>query len=343
MSDIDYKHNIANSGKTIYDTLSPKDKGIWIPNKKLEKYLNRELKGIDLAKYPLRTRSKVIKSEICKALGYPVPASFQKTQPRFPGQNFDTYVQKSNNLQIWNESIDANRRYVLIRPNEDGKVDTVKVLTGSALSRLDKTGTLTQKYQASIRPDDERVGLLSTQDTVALKEMIGIPESFSNLDPSDEPAAGLVLPIDVLHNRVSSLEGNSFKDCGGDQERNRGAELHKLIVQAIGYSDYHDKGQFPDICNQLAEVKLQTSPTIDLGLIKPDDKTILGYESKEAEGIRHCDIRYIVVTAKLVEGNICIKKVHTVTGQDFFTHFVQFQGKVINKKIQIPLPRDIFG
>ena len=37
----------------------------------------------------------------------------------------------------------------------------------------------------------------------------------------------------------------------------------------LGYSRYEDKGQFPDIRHQLLEVKLQTSPTIDLGLVLP--------------------------------------------------------------------------
>jgi hypothetical protein len=30
------------------------------------------------------------------------------------------------------------------------------------------------------------------------------------------------------------------------------------------------------------------------------------------------------------------------TGESFFTRFTQFQGKVLNKKLQIPLPRDFF-
>ena len=55
------------------------------------------LMGLDL-NYPLRTRSEVLKSRICEILGYPVPTSFKKSKPRFPGQDFDTYIQKSNNL-----------------------------------------------------------------------------------------------------------------------------------------------------------------------------------------------------------------------------------------------------
>jgi hypothetical protein len=74
----------------------------------LEGVLHDGLLGLDL-NYPLRTRSKVLKAKICEILGYPVPKSFKKTQPRFPGQDFDTYIQKSNNLQIWNEEIVPTR------------------------------------------------------------------------------------------------------------------------------------------------------------------------------------------------------------------------------------------
>ena len=84
-------------------------------------------------------------------LGYPVPKTFKKVQPRFPGQNFDTYVQKSNNLQIWNEEVSASRRYVIIRVNDMDIVTKVRVVTGDVIAAFDTTGTLTHKYQAKAR------------------------------------------------------------------------------------------------------------------------------------------------------------------------------------------------
>ena len=39
------------------------------------------------------------------------------------------------------------------------------------------------------------------------------------------------------------------------QERNRGAELHSLICEYLGYSIYEDDGNYPDIANQLLEIK----------------------------------------------------------------------------------------
>src|SRR6266849_272993 len=104
---------IRSSGLSIYDPLDDRP-DLFIDHKSLEEILAGGLAGLDL-NYPLRTRSKVLKSKICEILGYPIPISFARTQPRFPGQNFDTYVQVSNNLQIWNEEVADTRRYVVIR------------------------------------------------------------------------------------------------------------------------------------------------------------------------------------------------------------------------------------
>jgi hypothetical protein len=137
---------LSKSGKTIYDSLRESPE-FFLPGGDLESIIRDGLMGFDL-NYPLRTRSKVLKSKICEILGYPVPTSFKKSKPRFPGQDFDTYVQKSNNLQIWNEEIVPTRRYVIIRLDESSKVTGVRVVTGGILARLDTTGTLTKKYQA---------------------------------------------------------------------------------------------------------------------------------------------------------------------------------------------------
>src|SRR5688572_4722349 len=98
----DYVAAIRESGLSIYDPVeigSP----LWIPSPQLEQLLNEGLKGLNVEGLPNRTRSKTVKSRICQVLGYPVPKSFKKIKPRFLGQNFDTYNQKSSNLQIWND------------------------------------------------------------------------------------------------------------------------------------------------------------------------------------------------------------------------------------------------
>ena len=63
--------------------------------------------------------------------------------------------------------------------------------------------------------------------------------------PTSYPKAGEILPIQVLFERLKTLVGSQFKDSGFDQERNRGAALHRLVCQVLGYASYQDDGQFP--------------------------------------------------------------------------------------------------
>ncbi|NLC35751.1 MAG: restriction endonuclease, partial [Alcaligenaceae bacterium] len=102
---IEYKQAIALSGHDIYSLIEVGHPEYWIPTQHLEALLNENLTGLDLAGLALRTRSKIVKTAVCEALGYPAPKSFKKTQPRFIGQQLDTYTQKSLNLQIWNEEL----------------------------------------------------------------------------------------------------------------------------------------------------------------------------------------------------------------------------------------------
>jgi len=143
---------VARSGLTIYDPIEVGHTDLWIPTRELEALLDQGLRVVSLARLPLRTRSKVVKERVCRSLGYPVPSSFKRTRPRFPGQAMDTYVQKSDNLQIWNDDIASARRYAIIRLSDDDVITRVKVVTGDTLTRFDTTGTLTQKYQARCVP-----------------------------------------------------------------------------------------------------------------------------------------------------------------------------------------------
>ncbi|HEV7423722.1 MAG TPA: restriction endonuclease [Candidatus Paceibacterota bacterium] len=338
-----YVKAISKSGLAIYDPVEVGDPNLWIPSPELEVILNKALKGLSLDGLPLRTRSKVVKQKVCEALGYSVPATFEKTQPRFPGQCFDTYIQKSNNLQVWNEELSPVRRYVLIKVSGKDLVEKVKVVTGDMLAILDTTGTLTQKYQARLTLKNKTSELVSTSDTDRMKIMINTFDTKIKLsDPTDHANSKTLIPIEILYRRLIKILGKTFVDSRHVQERNRGSLLHKLACQALGYKKYKDNGQFPDIPNQLLEIKLQTSPTIDLGLVTPDSKDPLDTPKINGKQIRHCDVRYAIFSANLKGGKIIITNLFLVTGKDFFSRFPRFEGKVINKKLQIPLPADFF-
>ncbi|MEX0903281.1 MAG: hypothetical protein WDZ76_11215 [Pseudohongiellaceae bacterium] len=338
-----YVTMIKDSGLSIYDAIEIGDPDLWIPTPELEQLLNASMKGLSLTGLPLRTRSKVVKEHVCRALGYPVPSSFKKTQPRFQGQFFDTYVQKSNNLQVWNEELAPSRRYVIIRVNEEDVIAKVKVVTGDTLAMLDTTGTLTQKYQARLNPSDAKLELISNNDTELLRPFVRSSVDLAAVaSPVNQPQAGQLLPIGELFSLLQLLVGKSFSDSGYDQERNRGAALHRLVCQSLGYADYRDDGQFPDVRHQLLEVKLQTSPTIDLGLVCPNSIEALDVPMIERKQIRHCDVRYALFYAVTDGQKVTLTNLFLTTGEKFFTRFPQFQGKVLNKKLQIPLPAGFF-
>lgn len=340
----DYKNAIAASGADIYTPIEIGDPDYWIPTPHLEALLNAEMCGLSLAGLPIRTRSKVMKAAVCNALGYPVPASFAKTQPRFVGQQLDTYGQKAMNLQIWNEELSPTRRYAIIQISPDDVVLTVKVVNGQELALLDTTGTITTKYQAGLDVGTEQRELISVLDTPLMRPYVQAGVAFHPAtSPIDEPEAGSLIPIAEIFERLSPLVGVSFADPGMDQERNRGAALHRLVCAHLGYSHYEDRGQFPDVRHQLLEVKLQTSRTIDLGLVLPSSEGRVDIGQLGIHHPRHCDTRYAMFYATTNGTVVTLTHLFVVTGADFFNRFRRFEGRVTNGKIQIPLPRDFFA
>ena len=334
---------IRASSLTIYDPITVGDPDLWLPAGELEVLLDHDLRGISLAGLPLRTRSKVVNEHLCRALGYPVPPKFSRTQPRFPGQMFDKYVQKADNLQVWNEELAPTRRYVLIRVSDTAEVVRVKVVTGDALARLDTTGTLTKKYQARWVAGESPTELVTPHDTGTLASVLRASARLQpSASPVDPPDPGQLFSIAELFARLAPLVGVQFADAGHDQERNRGAALHRLVCERLGYSNYRDDGRFPDVRHQLLEVKLQTAPTVDLGLVRPDSSEPLDLSMVDRCQVRHCDVRYAVFGANLAAGHVTVTHLILSTGEGFFLRFPQFQGNVLNAKLQIPLPRGFF-
>ena len=334
--------SLSRSGLTIYDPIEVGHPNLWIPAPDLEALLDAGLRGMSLTGLPLRTRSKVVKEKVCRVLGYTEPPSFRRTQPRFPGQMFDTYIQKSNNLQIWNEELAPSRRYVLIRVDKDDRITRVKVVTGDALAKLDTTGTLTQKYQARCIPREAASELVVESDTARLLPYLSVDVDLESIAPIQNPHDGQLLPIRLVYERLGLLLGRTIPSFRSDQERSRGTALHRLVCEALGYGAYQDDGQFPDIRHQLLEVKFQTSPTIDLGLVTPASTEPLDIPQINDQVIRHCDVRYAVFYADTDNVEVALTHLFVTTGEAFLSRFPQFRGKVLNRKLQIPLPRDFF-
>lgn len=338
-----YLRNIIDQIKESENTIYDINNDLLIDELDLERILTHKLVGQSFGGLALRTRSKVIKSLVCDALGYPIPKSFKKCQPRFLAQNFDVYIQKSNNLQIWNEIITMDRRYVIIKLDDNDMVIRIKVLTGEDLAKYDTTGTITIKHQAILRVrQNPSAEIFSISDTNALSRFIGTGISSQiNYNPTSLPVPQKLLPINTLFERLKPLVGKKIIDSGIVQERNRGGELHKLICSCLGYNDFSDNGQFPDVLNQLLEVKLQTSPTIDLGLISPNSTDPLPI-SLGTYAVTPSDVRYAIFYGITNGTEVELKNLFIVNGEDFFDFFPRMEGNIINGKLQIPLPNSLF-
>lgn len=337
---INYPERIFESGLSIYDPIDPTDNYLYIPLFALERILSNHLVGFSLNGLALRTRSKIVKQEICKALGYPVPNSFKKMKPRFPGQNFDVYTQKSLNVQIWNEEVSAERRYVFLRVNDNDIITRVRVITGEELVQYDRTGTLTTKYQAVMNSYNDSY-LFSRDDTDVVTDYIAAPpQTLIEVNPNTYPNRNQLLHISEVYRRLLPMVGQTIDYLDAVQERNRGAELHEMICEHLGYSIYEDDGRYPDIANQLLEIKLQTSPTIDLGLHSPTDGEPVVNVGRVV--FHSDDVRYAIFDGEVYGDRIVLKKLYVVSGQDFTQYFPLFGGKGKNAKIQLSLPNDFF-
>ena len=338
-----FPSQINEKGITIYDDLSGGLDELWIPSLELQEILSHALVGFSTFGMANRTRSKVLKEKVCAAMGYPIPKAFTKKQPRFPGQNFDIYVQKTNNLQIWNQDVSPTRRYVIIAVASDFLISKVTVLNGEEIAKLYNTGTLTKKYQARLTAGEKQSELVTPEDTEMVRPHLATNEQVRFVaSPTDSPVSGELLPIASLYKSLSELVGKSFPDAGRDQERNRGAALHSIVCAKLGYKKYGDNGKFPDIRNQLLEIKLQTSPTIDLGVASPDGIDLLDVAPLGEASPRYCDVRYAVFSAVTDGKNVTITGLYLTTGMGFFQRFPRFEGNVINSKLQIRLPSEFF-
>ena len=98
------------------------------------------------------------------------------------------------------------------------------------------------------------------------------------------------------------------------------------------------RDRFPDVREQLLELKLQTAGTVDLGLVSPQDESFIA----GIENVRNCDVRYGIFYATIVEDKIRLDHVVLTSGADFFNYFQQMQGNVENTKNQIRLPNGFF-
>ena len=302
----------------------------------------RFLGSFELANKKIRTRSKLAKTMACEALGYAIPKSFVKSSPRFPAENFDISVQKANNFQLWNAELDPTRRYVFVILSEAEQVIALRVLIGEDLAKYNSTGVSTLKHQAGFEAFASAGFLVVGDDTEIVQAWLAAPPTAMRAKNPSAPPDAAMQSLANLGTMLQPLLGTTLRDPGAVQERLRGQELHVIVSARLGYGAHSDSGQHPDIPHQLLELKLQTSPTIDLGLVDPVSVAPLG--PPFADHIRHADTRYAIFGG-VSDGNghVRLTSLVMVSGEQFFTAFRRFGGLGVNGKLQFHLPKHWWG
>ena len=292
-----------------------------------------------------------------KAGSYHIIPPRGKGIPRLLRELIDTYVVTSGNsynLQVWNRL--PNSRMPLIEYS-DGKtiksndirlvfvkvdlrknvIESVVILTPQYIERhFGPFGVPTIKHQFIISEQKRQEtykngGILVGADSFICRKRYVLPVEALNSFPKDKKD---VFSIDVLKRRlVTELLGKRFTQS---DTKKRGQALERKVAELLGYKEERRMvGQFPDIPNQLLEVKIQDSPTIDLGKYTPESRLIVCRQPE----ITTQDIRYLIVLTNAKTSTI--KGVILLSGLDIVNHFTYISAS--SYKCQRAIKMDFFS
>jgi len=277
--------------------------------------------------YKSRTDGSNVRKLVARTLsGGPLPESALKDSysimppkgkgvPKILLEYLDTYIVttgSSYNLQVWNrnpniESVQvqyndgskllANEvRFVFVKIDPaENVVSGIVVLTPDYIvERYGKFGKPTVKSQLIIS-STARQRVLSQPSSILFYDdeiQIGSPNNIKNLPQYNihqEPSSDSLLPLSTIKDIVlKELIGQHIPQAS---TKTRGQTLEGMVARALGYNVSQGDllaGGLPDIKNQALEVKLQDSPTVDLGLYSPEfEEPIKGCGNFTTQNIRY--------------------------------------------------------
>jgi hypothetical protein len=217
-------------------------------------------------------------------------------------------------MAVYTQDVDSARRYMILIMKGDCIAD-VHVIAGADLALLDRTGTLTSKFQAIRIDENAGSQLVSAEDTqdfiAALMPANEIPDGVS---PVALPQPHEVLDIGAVYDTLLPMVGETFADPGILQDRNRGSVVHREACARLGISHFADNGRFPDVLSQVLEIKLQLARTIELGFELPESTTLVA-STNNLLAVK--DVRYAIFYAERLEKAFQITCLVVVTGEDF--------------------------
>jgi hypothetical protein len=255
-----------------------------------------------------------------------------KGVPKIAREFIDTYIVTSGtsyNLQVWNripatetllvkyesgESLKCTDvRFVFVRiDTENNKIASVIILTPEYIEqKFGKFGKPTIKHQllisGKVRNEiyERKDKILSYPDSKKLSYQIRHDYEAPKSGMVEEPSVQHLFSIGLLKRMVAEKLIGFKLDAAAT--KNRGQALEKKVLELLGYEVNENDllyGAFPDIRNQLLEVKVQDSPTVDLGKFSPEKEEIV----IESSDLTTFDVRYLIALTnpktEIIEGII---------------------------------------
>ena len=254
---------------------------------------------------------------------YQVIPPKKKGVPSFLREYIDTYIVttgKVYNLQVWNRNpnsasvqidlkngetlLASDVRFVLGKISEDGRIDSIVIMTPDYIEdHFGKFGKPTVKQQLII-PDKIRNEIIKNRSYV-IDDFALSPDRIDekcekipgNISIKDDPER--VYPISYIDERVTDALLGEILDVSLSTKQ-RGQQLERLVAYRLGYKKTQSmlEGGYPDIKNQMLEVKVQDSPTIDLGKYSPQ------FEETINSDFTTRTVRYLIALTSAISGEI---------------------------------------
>lgn len=225
---------------------------------------------------------------------------------------------------------------------ENNTITSITIATPKYIEKkFGKFGKPTIKHQLIIT-DKQRQAVIESdshillgEDTTNLLYKVSNSTIKEKENITSEPVIGKLYSIKLLNDLVAEkLIGQTLSD--GDT-KTRGQNLEKKVIKLLGYSNDNLKtlaGGYPDVPNQLLEVKVQDSPTIDLGKYSPE----LEDQFMTDEHYTAKDVRYLIALTNSKTGTI--EGVVLMAGEQLGEHFSYVAN--INYKCQRSIPMTFF-
>lgn len=113
--------------------------------------------------------------------------------------------------------------------------------------------------------------VFATEDTKALIPHLSQSLGVEDCDSDTIPQSGMILPISVIREKVANrLIGLQLPQA---DTTTKGQMLEEIVINLLGYQGPAKLvGGYPNVPNQILEVKIQDTQTVDLGRYPPQFK-----------------------------------------------------------------------